>query len=358
LEPRKTRFLTCLGIFIASLPTGAMRAANADEIVEIPVTFAVQNVNRSRVPCTADGLSYEVNGHIVASQALLETDAPTATLWLHGGTAGEWMWHFTAVPGYDFATEMAHLGHASVVIDRLGFDKSGHPDGTQLCNGAQADVAHQIIGQLRSGEYSMAAGVAAPRFSRVALGGQSGGAFMTQIEAYSFHDADGIVVVGWADQPISFVPRAGLEVALNALPVCARGGEPVEDDGSGAPGYVYAWPSRDAEIEDTMFDADPAVIAAMGPLINRDPCGYFTSVAAMFALDNVYVPTIDVPVLLVVGDHDLITPTEADLQRLRFSNSPEVSLAVIPHTGHTGMLERSAPVFRAAISNWLVAHGF
>jgi len=64
-------------------------------------------------------------------------------LYLHGGTAGEWMWHFpeTIVAGYDYATEQAELGHASVVIDTLGYGTSDHPLGTAECVGSLADIA-------------------------------------------------------------------------------------------------------------------------------------------------------------------------------------------------------------------------
>ena len=66
---------------------------------------------------------------------------------------GESFWSFAAAPRYDYAAALARAGHASVVIDRLGYGASGHPDGNQTCLGAQADIAHQIVGKLRSGDY-------------------------------------------------------------------------------------------------------------------------------------------------------------------------------------------------------------
>ena len=62
---------------------------------------------------------------------------------------------------------MARAGHASVTVDRLGYGASDKPpDGKSVCIGSQADVAHQIVGQLKAGSYTVQGGKAR-KFKRV-----------------------------------------------------------------------------------------------------------------------------------------------------------------------------------------------
>jgi pimeloyl-ACP methyl ester carboxylesterase len=340
--------IVALGIVGSVSPADAYRPA----IVDVPVVFAVRNVNTSQVPCSSDGVTYQIRGHLVSPERI----PSSVTLWLHGGGAGEWQWHFTSVPGYDFATEMARLGHASVVIDRLGFDSSGHPDGMQVCVGSEADVVHQVIEKLRTGNYT-AGRVNGVRFGLVALGGNSFGATVAESEAVSFHDADALIVNGWAEHPIYGATQV-YEVVPQSGSTCARGGEPAEAGDETPSGYTYVWPSWEAEAEDIFYNAAPEVVNAFGRLRNRDACGLIQSVATADLVHQALLGTVTSPVLLVYGDHDLVTPTEADVQRARYGGSSDVSLAIIPNTGHVGMIERTAPTFRAVISGWLAARGF
>src|SRR5207245_2451849 len=96
------------------------------------------------------------------------------TLYLHG--AGGDLFDFTQVPGYDFAAALARAGHASVVVDRLGYGQSPEPNGFASCLGAQADLAHQIVDELRAGRYRTGDGRRPASFSSVAIGGHGPGA--------------------------------------------------------------------------------------------------------------------------------------------------------------------------------------
>src|SRR4051812_29952971 len=98
--------------------------AAARDVAATPVAFKVTNVNRSDVPCSADGASYVVRGSLVAPRGPLPR---SVTLYLHGLSYGEFFFRFAAVPGYDAAVELAREGHASVVVDRLGYRSSKGP---------------------------------------------------------------------------------------------------------------------------------------------------------------------------------------------------------------------------------------
>ena len=69
---------------------------------------------------------------------------------------------------------------------------------------------------------------------------------------------------------------------------------------------------------------------------------------------------IDVPVLVVFGDHDTLVWTRQgeEQQRSNYSGSPDVSEAFIPDAGHFLMFSRSAPQFRATLSSWLTTRRF
>src|SRR4051812_27817657 len=136
----------------------------ASGIVEVPVAFQVVNTDTSGAPCNparpSDGRPYTVRGHLTGPKSAFAARRSNAvTFYLFGYEAGEWNWDFKDVPGYDYAAEMAQLGHVSLTIDQLGYGASGHPNGNDTCMGAQADIAHQIVSQLRTGSYTLGNGL-------------------------------------------------------------------------------------------------------------------------------------------------------------------------------------------------------
>src|SRR3954464_1209345 len=150
------RVLTILmaALAVQGASTVPARASSSD-IVDVPVSFSVHNTDGSRDPCPSDGKSYVVRGHLTGPRSAIEGPAPRAvTLYYEGFDSGEWNWRFRVVPGYDYAAEMAKLGETSVTVDQVGYGASGHPQGNDTCIGAQADIAHQIIEQLRGPAYS------------------------------------------------------------------------------------------------------------------------------------------------------------------------------------------------------------
>jgi pimeloyl-ACP methyl ester carboxylesterase len=325
-------------------------AARANGVVDEAVTFHVVNTNRSLVPCSSDGQPYAIRGHLVAPAATFDGDrARSVTLYLHGLGYGEFFWRFRAVSGYDYATELARAGHASVVIDRLGYGTSDHPQGTATCVGAQADMAHQIIQALRAGHYSA---TETPTFQRVALAGHSAGGLIAQVETYSFGDPDALVVMSWADQGSS---ERALTTFAQTGQVCSGGGQPA----NGPAGYAYFGQTPSDFKAAMFFDASPEVISDATAMRNRDPCGDTNSVTTGIAADQLGLPTIKVPVLLAYGDDDALFPPPAgSLQQPRFAGSRDVTATFLPDTGHAVTLERSAPELRKRVGSWLAAHGF
>lgn len=350
---RGPRSLVVLAFALAMLCSTP--AALAAPVTDVPVSFTVANTDSSGVPCGFDSATYTVRGDIIAPVGALTAPTRSATLYAHGLGFGEFFWHFTAVPGYDYATELASQGQVSVVIDRLGYGASGKPNGYQECYGAEADYLHQIVQQLRSGAYT-AGGGAAPSFGRIALAGHSAGGYMTQIEAYSYRDVDALMLFSFAEGSpgLSAIGDfAGTGLVCNVLGGQRQGGN------SGPGGYAY-FGQTDADFRSGFFfNADSAVVAATTQLRSRDPCGDTASVPVSTAIDLLRVPTIGVTVLIVTGANDAIFPPPGgQLQKLEYLGSHDATQITLPATGHAITLGRTAPALRSLVGGWLCHRGF
>jgi pimeloyl-ACP methyl ester carboxylesterase len=339
-----------IGLLAAAITFGATAAPSEAALVDQQVTFDVQNVNRTPFPCTTDGLPYRVVGHIVGPASALQAQKPAATLYLHGAVLGEQSWRFNAVPGYDYALDEAARGHVSVTVDQLGYGNSDIPPGAFVCAASQADVAHQIVEQLRAGTYQTSGGFR-PAFGRIALFGFSFGGHIAEIEALSFSDVDALVVESWADELSN---AADLWVTQEATPVCGRGGDPKRP--GGPLGYTYLFHVPDEHW--MLFRPETAVRDALFRLHERDPCAFVES-RAEFQATQALLREITVPVLLVYGRQDATAPPNAGDQHVtRFSGSSDVTLDYIENAGHFLALEKRAPEFRRVVSGWLRDRGY
>lgn len=178
----------------ARVQAGAPAMA-ATRVADVPISFRVRNVNRSKVACASDGKTYTVRGNLVGPAAKVNSGSvDSATLYLHGLSFGEFFWHFQQAKGYDYTANQARNGQVSVVIDRLGYVSSDKPNCNRVCVGSRADMTHQMIMQLRSGHYRVTPAGHGPSVSHVVLAGHSYGGQIAQVEAYSFGDIDGLVV--------------------------------------------------------------------------------------------------------------------------------------------------------------------
>ncbi len=278
------------------------------------------------------------------------------TLYIHGSTLGS-MWHLP-VPGYDHVLEMAKLGHISIAIDQLGYGASGHPDGDLVCVGGNADIAHQIVMQLRNGDYAFGESPNGPAFDRVALAGNSSGGVVAEVAAYSFGDIDGLILNGAGDATVSLallIPKFA-----KFLVTCARGGESPDGGASPPDGYGYLWPSTASNREDITYDMPPEVTAAFASYRERDPCGYQESVGPGLLTNNLYSWQIEIPVLLINGREDKVVgpqPYVGMVQKAKMIGSDDITLVVDDGEGHCGMIDARADIFRAHIAEWLAPRG-
>lgn len=342
---------------IAGGPAPPAAGAPAEDVSRIAVSFAVKNTNRSTLPCRTDELDYAIAGEVIGPARLLSSPRDlTATLYLHEFSFGKFFWSFRDVDGYDHAAEMARAGHVSVIVDRLGYDDSGHPPGSSTCFGAQADMAAQLVRQLKEGTYATAGGGSSIPFDRVILAGHSVGGGTAELAAHSFADLGlpGLILFAWADQGYS---SRAIQQSLAQGADCAPGGEPAE---TGAPGGYAFYGRSEADFRENVFrDTDPAVVEAATRRRNRDPCGDNATLARMAVVNAVGVGSLTVPVLLAFGDRDAVFESgAADTQTRLFRSSRDVTLRRFAGAGHALMLERVAPAVRSTVAEWLDGHGF
>jgi len=386
---KRTLFLVVLVVAAAVVPFGAQAHARAVKASSYPVTFTVQNVNRSQVPCATDGATYKIRGHVTGPRAALakpfrKVRKPAVTLYLHGLGLGEWFWTFRGlssrtvppgvpvdltkhpvISGYDYATAQAKGGHFSITIDRLGYGASDYLDGKRICLGSQADIAHQIVQALRSGSYQTT-GSRALRYKKVAIAGHSIGAEIAMIEAYSFRDVDNLIVASFSAQN---QPRAQLALGPTR-DACLKGGQapfslppgspPPQPLGGPPSGYAPYGTGTPADFQAVMFrSAKKQVRDAGTSLRSLDPCGDTDSIIPALLQQQAQVAKVKVPVLVICGRKDaLFAPLGCEIQSERFRNSRRVRLELVPNAGHAITLEASAPTFRRKVGRWLSRYGF
>ena len=310
------------------------------------VTFEVKNVNRTPVQCKTDGKRYTVRGWRYGPTDGTATSRNAVTLLLHGLGFGKYFFAFEQGDTYSLARSLARHGHTVVVIDRLGYDTSDHPNGFHSCIGGQADIANQVVRRLRDGHYGSRS--TSPGYERVLLGGHSVGAMLAQIAAYSFHDVDGLVVMSYSDVKVSALAK---HAAAKAVGRCDA-----KDPRSR--GYVSFAPTRKAFKR--MFFYPPAarfsVFWTAYQASNRDPCGDVMSFGAGVKADLAHLDEVTVPTLIMPGQQDrLFPPPGGQRQAKLFTGAPSVTVSALRATGHAITLHVTRLRLAKRLDAWLDA---
>ena len=322
--------------------------AGASKSVSQAVTFTVENVNTSKLTCMTDGKPYKIRGHIVGPQRAVARGA-AVTLYLHGLELGEFFW--TDGPNdTSFVDRMAAAGHVSVVIDRLGYDSSGKPDGNGSCLGGQADIAHQIVDDLRSGSYVTAGRPVSARFKKVALGGHSVGGLLSELTAVSFNNVDAIIVASYSDVVLSDAAKAA--AAANAAE-CAAGGRRTEG-GAFPPAYAPFAPSVDDFRKGFFLSATPEDADLITEKRNLNPCGDTATFAPAATVNAANIASVTVPVLVIIGVQDALFPPPAGPnQKALFTGSKNARLVQLEPSSHAITVEAVAPQFAREVADFL-----
>jgi pimeloyl-ACP methyl ester carboxylesterase len=178
---------------------------------------------------------------------------PSATvqLLLHGATYNSGYWDFPYQPQrYSYVRAANLAGYSTLNIDRVGYGQSSQVPSVLLSGLAQANVVHQIIGELHAGL------VAGTRFPRVIMVGHSVGAGIAIIEAATYRDVQGLILTG-AGHPQSLTSTidAFTEYVHPAFLDPRFAGQGID------PGYLTTVPGARGAFFYSDTDVDPEVVA-------------------------------------------------------------------------------------------------
>ncbi|HEY4411080.1 MAG TPA: alpha/beta hydrolase [Acidimicrobiia bacterium] len=251
-------------------------------------------------------------------------NSPTAILLLHGLSYTKEAWDF---PGYSVAQKLAAAGYAVIAVDRLGYGESKLQNGYDVTHEAYADMAHQLVGQLRS-----------QGFQHVVLAGHSAGAGTTELEAGLYGDVDAIIPMGWHHRPSN---QLGQDFFTGDYLRAAQASYE----------YFLGTPAHRAEMFYTPT-ADPNVVEADTRAAVDTPSGEIFSIGAQPS--RLVVGGIKVPVFLQFGESDRLFEVEyAQQHAAEFRSSPSVTVDIVKDAGHTFMLTKNGPAGIDRMVDWL-----
>lgn len=288
------------------------------------------------------GKTYTINGELVRPEGCVSS----VLLALHGLSYGSWAWDFPLRPEtYSVAQALAGRGYAMVAIDELGYGTSAgqgapdHPNGYTLSVESYADMTAQIARQLRAGTYG------GPAFPHVGLIGHSAGSEIVELTAGANPGLiDALIATGYTHVPfvnIDWLQREWVQDNVRAA----------QSD------YEYFETNPETRAADmyNLAKADADVVALDTSKANLTPSGEIFSIGSQPS--RWVMPSIRVPVLLVLGEKDTLFPGSFGAnEMLHFAGATDKTLQVVPDAGHVFMLQQNAPVANAGIADWLDAH--
>jgi pimeloyl-ACP methyl ester carboxylesterase len=274
----------------------------------------------------------ELAGWVVMPDQL--TPPASVVVCLHGGgyTSSYYDLEVPGHGGYSMAAHLARLGHVVVAFDQPGVGgSSAPPDGTACTVDVVAASHHeatvQILERLKLG--TLLAGVGpVPEVATSGIGHSMGG-YLLAVQQARHGTFDRIAMLGTTGLPREW------------------GGEFSFDIRSG-----YAFFERAALRHGFYWEDVPAeVIAADEQLGVTMPAGVLDApqVAATLA------STISVPVLLGLGERDISTSPHQEVGL--FTGSNDVSLYVLPGSGHCSNFASGRATLWDRLSDWTRAVG-
>jgi pimeloyl-ACP methyl ester carboxylesterase len=335
-----TRVRIALLVVSIGLAPMATQPSNASTgIVREAVSFTVTN------PLNP-GHAYTIRGELVRPRAGCSRGVLLA---MHGLSYGAWAWDFPLQPDrYSVAQALAKRGYALLAVDRLGYGtsegkgSSDHPNGYTLTTFSYGDMAAQMVKQLRSATYHAKAPVA---FQHVGLIGHSAGSEVVELAAALNPGlVDVLIPTAYTHEPFvdnNWLVREWTQDNIRAA----------QSD------YEYFETNRAIRAADmyNLANADPKVVAWDTAHANLTPSGEIFSLGPQFS--RFFLPTITIPVLVVLGDKDSLFPgAQGPNEMLWFAGTSDKTLIRAPNDGHAFMLQKDAPVMDAKIANWLDAH--
>jgi len=307
-----------------------------------PAAVVRQNVTFSVTNPLAPLRTWTIHGVMIRPTAGCSRGVLLA---MHGLSYGKWAWDFPLHPEtYSVAQALAARGYAMVAVDRLGYGDSsgGVPNGYKLTVQGYAQMAYQMVHQLRTGTYGGASPVS---FSHVGLIGHSAGSEVVELAAAMHPGAvDLVIATAYTHEPFVnnfWLAREWTQDNKRAL---------LHD-------YEYFETNPTIRAQDmyNLANADSDVVSLDNAKANLTPSGEVFSIGPQPS--RWVIGTIRMPVLLVLADKDTLFPARFGQNEMAlFALATDKTLIVAPNDGHAFMLQRNAQVTDSAIADWLDGH--
>lgn len=318
----------------ASDPTGS-----GQDIVREDITFEV-------VPSVDPSARWKISAQLLIPAG----GADTVQLLLPGLTYDRRYWQ---VPGeYDYAAHMVRAGYAVLLLDRIGTGASSRPPANEVTADTHVETLKPIVAALREGTPG------GHSFARVVSVGHSYGAGLAIVAAARHADVDGVVVTGMLhttspmyDEVINFF-HPGSE-------------DPVLADPSLPQWYMTQRPGLRAKMLEYAEGIDEELSLHNEQVKSTATIGEGESLPQTYLSE--FSNAITAHVLLVVGEHDALfssadvgfaATSEAveEFEKDFYTSSASLTTHVLPGTGHSLNLHRTAPRTYQLIHDWLRAH--
>jgi pimeloyl-ACP methyl ester carboxylesterase len=282
---------------------------------------------------------------------------------VHGHSITHAFWDLR--PDFSVARNFARAGYLVIAYDRLGYGRSPyerpHGAGYTLTWSSQRAMLHEIVTQVKSGNYtSGSGGTCAGNASTVGLasptviviGHSAGGAIVSGYPG-TYHDVAAAVPTGWNNQGLP--PDAMLYIGQTLGPEYAKGNDyatlfPTEEGCKTALLYpAGVFPSLLPAFCQNGFVAAPA-----GEISGATPRAYAENLKAITQVGP------HVPVLLAFEDRDFFFPADKNAQEVEYWKAHcgcDVESWTQQGTGHALIAHTSMPTFTSKVAAWLESKG-
>lgn len=279
----------------------------------------------------------------IAADVHWPAGAPKAVLvCLPGGSYSRSYWHFSANPDYSFARYMVDNGFGVVTADPLGVGESSRPeDADTVTLEVMASAAAEFSRRLRD-ELPVAAGT-----PLIGVGHSLGGCLT--VIAQAMHGCyDRVVSLGYTHGAKDAVTSgAGSEDDARAAAVEQAKAFFADWDAG------YALAPREPNHSWLYTASTPAaVIEADDATVTRWPRQAYVE-ALLPGYTVGYAEQLDCPILLAFGDHDIPERPHDDVGF--YAASDDVTLVVVPDSGHCHNFSPSRHALWARIGDWAMA---
>jgi pimeloyl-ACP methyl ester carboxylesterase len=326
-----------------------------------PIRLAAPSCTKHSVPVTIapdNPVPYRIVGWLCTPNPG-QPHAGTVQLLVAGLTYSHSYWDTAYQPEtYSYVRAANAHGYATFSIDRLGTGESDRPPADQLTLQAHAYAISQIIIHLRRG------GLGGTYYTSVVGVGHSLGAGILQYEAGTVQDPlyvpNYLILTGYLTKANpDTVARIGAALhPANDDPVLILTDPPA--------GYLTTLPGTRQQIFLDPAHVDPVLVGGDENRKTTTSLAERTTVSA--ARDPKITRGIDVPVLLIVGQHDLLACSDtaglscADSNAImarengNFSERACLAAYVVPDTGHAINLHHNAHDAYDHADDWVDAY--